>query len=128
MTGERDYCKFLREDGRLNVWLLPRPVYTRLVREVREDPEAIDTVFEQLYFSWDMAERARRAELEGREFTNAGLAQEILDDADDDDWWRIVEAFEEYTILHFGDEPERWSSLVDPVYDDQEANGWRNLQ
>lgn len=128
VSGTRDYSRFLREDGRLNVWLLPRRVYTRLVHEMRQQPEVIDEVFAQLYFAWDLEDRARRAAEQGREVTKAQLAQEIMDEADDGDWWRILEAFEQYTIRHFGDDPQQWAWLIDPVYDEQEANGWRRLQ
>ena len=124
----RDYSKFLGEDGRFDSRLVPRRVYTAMVNEYRRRPEVIDDVFEELYFAWDLEDRTAKAVERGEEPDKATIAQEILDEQDDPDWWRVMGAFEKRTLAALSEAPGEWAEYLDPIYDDQEENGWRNLQ
>lgn len=127
-VAQRDYSKFLDDRGLLQVKLLPRKAYTAIVNEYRREPEIIQDVFEELYFLWDLEQELEKMTAEGREPDHAAAAQKILNSMDDGDWWRVMAAFERRAIRRFGVEPERWAAMIDPIYDDQEANGWRHLQ
>lgn len=128
MGGTRDYSKFLRDDGRLNVRYLPRQVYTTIVREYRTRDTVIDEVFEQLYLSWDLEQELKAQRAKGEAVDKAAAAQKVLDGLDDQDWWRLTTAFEKTLIRDFQHVGDAWAELLDPVYDDQEAHGWRDLQ
>ena len=128
MSDARDYRKFLNDAGELNVRLLPRETYTALVTQYRQRPEVIQTVFADLYLSWDLTQQLETQADRGAEPDIAAAAQAVLDDLDDDDWWRVTEAFERSMIRAFREHAEEWSELLDPIFDDQEAQGWRNLQ
>jgi hypothetical protein len=122
----RDYRKFLHADGRLNVRLLPRPVYLQILGRYRRIESVIDDVFEDLRWSWDLNKRTRAAVADGRSVSRADLADEIVGEMEDRDWWKATAAFEEHLISHFGDDPKRWSDVLDEVYDWQEQEGWQD--
>jgi hypothetical protein len=123
-VSNRDYSRFLRDGGKLNVRLLPRPVYTQLVNEYRTQPTVIQEVFEAQFWLWDLEEAERKAAAEGRDASRADLAQQVLNGMDDNDWWKCMSAFEEHLIDHFHESPERWADILDPIYDEQELAGW----
>jgi len=100
---QRDYSKFIREDGRLYVRMIPRADYVAMVKEYQQRPEVIEAVFDELYWLWDLNERAKKAEEEGREVSRAELAAELIEEMDDSDWWKTTEAFEEHLITHFAE-------------------------
>ncbi len=128
---ERDYSKFLRrtEDGpRLNTRLIPRPVYVEMVKRYRRRPEVIDAVAEEQFWLWDLNERERKAVEAGHQVSRADLAEEIESEMEDREWWATTAAFEEHLMAHFADNPAEWADLLDPVYDEQELEGWRRLQ
>lgn len=122
--ANRDYTKFLKDDGTLNVKLLPKPVYRRLADEYRRQEPVFVEVFEAQFWLWDLEEAERKAAEEGREASRADLAQQVLDQMDDDDWWKCMSALEQHLIDHFHESPERWAHILDPIYDEQESAGW----
>ena len=122
------YEKFLKEDGSLNVRLLPRPVYTKLVSDYRTRDEAIDEVFDKLYLTWDLEQRLEAMKRAGTPGDKAAAAQMVIDALDDGDWWRVMSAFEKAMARDFSDLVGAWSEDLDPVYDDQEERGWIRLQ
>lgn len=99
-----------------------------MVNEYRRRPEVIDAVFEELYFAWDLEDRTAKARERGDEPDKATIAQEILDEQEDADWWRVMGVFEKRAIVAISEAPGEWAEYLDPVYDDQEQHGWRNLQ
>ncbi|MEX1159095.1 MAG: hypothetical protein WEC79_09225 [Thermomicrobiales bacterium] len=128
---QRDYTKFIRESEtgpRLHVKMLPRPVYVKMVNQWRSRPDVIETVAEQAYWLWDLKELERRALAEGRAVTHAELAEEIMGEMDDRDWWKTTEAFEEHLITSFPTDPGAWAELLDPIFDLQEQEGWKPRQ
>ncbi len=56
------------------------------------------------------------------------MADEITAEMDDREWWKVMEAFEEYLITSFPNDPAAWADLLDPVYDLQEQEGWKQRQ
>lgn len=120
----RDYSKFLKDDGRLDPRLVPRPVYTRMVKEYRRQPEVIAEVFAAHFFLWDLEEKERTLAEAGAYVDRADIAQQILGEMDDDDWWKVMQSFEAHFQQYFQSCSTRWSELLDPVYDEQEAAGW----
>lgn len=126
MTG-RDYRKFLRDDGKLNVKLIPRSVYLEMLARHKSDPAVIDVVFEQVRWTWDLNDRLRRAARNGTQMTPGEAAAVVMGEMDDQEWWRTTSAFEEHLMLHYQDDPGGWVDLLDPVYDWQEAEGWRDV-
>lgn len=124
----RDYRKFLREDGRLSVRLIPRPVYVTMVKAHQQRPEVIERIFDELFWLWDLNERQRAAEAEGRMVSRAELAQEVMAEMSDADWWKATAAFEDDLIAGFPEEMEHWAEYLDPVYDLQESEGWMKRQ
>jgi len=127
-VAERDYSKFIRPDGTLNVKRIPRPVYVEMVRAYQRRPAVVEDVFEELYWRWDLDQAEAKAVAEGRPADRVALAHEIIADMGDDDWWKITAAFEEHLIAGFADDHAQWADLLDPVYDLQEAEGWRDRQ
>ncbi len=125
--GQRDYRKFLTAEGQLNVRYLPRQVYTAIVKEYRTRDTVIDEVFEQLYLAWDLEDQLQQQKERGAEPDRAAAAQAVLDSLEDTDWWRVNAAFEKALIRDFAAVAECWADLLDPVYDDQEARGWRDF-
>lgn len=125
---ERDYSKFIRPDGKLYVRRIPRPVYVEMVRAHQQRPEVVEEVFEQLYWRWDLDQAEQKAAADGRATNRVELAQELIAEMADDDWWKLTAAFEEHLIAGFAGEQERWAEYLDPVYDLQEAEGWRDRQ
>jgi hypothetical protein len=128
---ERDLSKFVRqaESGpRLYVKMVPRSVYVEMVTRFRGRPEVIDEVADAGFWLWDLDERQRQAAAEGRETTRGELADEIMAEMDDREWWATIAAFEERLITQFPNEVDAWSDLLDPVYDLQEREGWRERQ
>ena len=124
---ERDYSKFVREGEtgpRLHVKLIPRTVYIEMVNRWKRRPDVIDDVAEEGFWLWDLNERSAAAAAAGRDASRAELAEEIAAEMDDREWWKSIEAFEERLIQHFPQAPTEWSDLLDPVYDQQEREGW----
>ncbi|HLT18532.1 MAG TPA: hypothetical protein VKZ96_03665 [Thermomicrobiales bacterium] len=129
MSSEgRDYRKFLKEDGTLQTRYLPRRVYTELVNDYRREGAIIDEVFDELYFTWDLNQKLEEMKKAGEEPSKAVAAQRVIDEMDDRDWWMVMSAFERCFARDFIANVDRWTDKLDPIYDDQEANGWRNLQ
>lgn len=124
--SERDYTKFLHPDGRLNIRLIPRPVYLEVLKRYRSDPANIERVFGELYWLWDLNDRERKAQDAGRDASRVELADEIIAEMDDRDWWKIISTFEEELMAEFRNDPARYADLLDPIYDLQEAEGWRD--
>ncbi len=127
MADARDYRKFLNSDGTLHPRYLPRRLYTKLVNLYREDEAIIDEVFEELYLAWDLEQKLDVMKSAGRNPDKQQAAQEVLDELEDRDWWLATAAFERAFTRDFAATAGRWSEFLDPVYDDQEANGWRDL-
>lgn len=125
---ERDYTKFIREDGLLWIKRIPRPVYVEMVREYQHRPEIINAVFDELYWLWDLEQAEQKAKDAGNEVDRVSLAHELIEDMDDKDWWAVTAAFEEHLITSFAENPEQWATFLDPVYDLQESEGWRDRQ
>lgn len=121
----RDYGKFLTDEGRLNVRLIQRPIYLEMLERYKARPEKVDKVFGELYWLWDLNQRARQAEAEGRAASRVELARELMGEMDDQDWWKVTETFEQSLWADFADEARLYADLLDPVYDVQEAEGWR---
>lgn len=124
----RDYTKFLREDGTLNVKVLPRPVYTQLVSEYRRQEDVFRDVFEQQFWLWDLDDLLRKATAAGESLEPADAAQQVIDVMDDKEWWAFMSAIEAHLITNFSGCMTQWSELLDPVYDDQEQAGWTERQ
>lgn len=120
----KDYSKFLKEDGRLDPRLLPRPVYTQMVKEYRRQPEVIAEVFQTHFFLWDLEENERKLADAGESVERSEVALQVLGEMADDDWWKVMQSFEAHFQQHFQSCAARWSELLDPVYDEQEAAGW----
>jgi hypothetical protein len=125
---ERDYSRFLRDDGRLNISLIPRRIYTQIVNEHRRNEQVFRPIFEEQFWSWDLEQAELKAREDGEDVDPADLAQKVLDGMDDNDWWKCMQAFEEHLIAHFYESPERWSHHLDAVYDEQEQAGWIKRQ
>lgn len=124
----RDYSKFLRQDGRLNVKLLPRRAYTTIVTRYRKRPEVIDEVFEELYFAWDLGEKMKAQRERGEPEDKAAASDEVLAEMDDRDWWMVIGAFEKRLIQRFAGIADDFGDILDPIYDDHEEHGWREMQ
>jgi hypothetical protein len=128
---ERDYSKFVRqtETGpRLYVKMLPRKAYVEMVNRWRSRRDVIETVADEGFWLWDLRELEQKAQEEGRDYTWAELAREVAAEMDDREWWKVMEAFEEHLITHFPEDPAAWADILDPVYDLQEAEGWKPRQ
>lgn len=128
---DRDYRKFVRdtdEGRRLNVSMIPRPVYVEMVKRWRRRPEVIERIAEDGYWLWDLKELERTARAERRQVTWADLAEEIEAEMDDREWWKTTAAFEDLLIEQFPENPSEWADLLDPVYDLQEQDGWIQRQ
>lgn len=125
---DRDYSRFIRDNGRLNVPLVPRAVYVEMVKRHRSKPDVIEKVYDDLFWLWDLREAEKKAAAGGREVSRAELASEIESEMTDGDWWKTTEAFEEHLITTFAAEPGEWADLLDPVYDQQEQDGWIRRQ
>lgn len=128
MSGARDYRRFLNGAGELNVRLLPRDVYSKLVTAYRNRSDVIDEVFGAFYLGWDLRQELAAQTSGGAEIDKSIAAQAVLDSLDDGDWWRVMAAFEQALIRDFIAVASDWSELLDPIYDDQEIHGWRDLQ
>jgi len=120
----RDYSKFLKDDHRLDVRLIPRPAYTHMVTDYRQLPEVIAEIFETHFWLWDLEETERELAARGEQMNRAEIAQEMLGEMDDNEWWQVMQSFEAHFQHHFHACSERWSDLLDPVYDEQESAGW----
>jgi hypothetical protein len=125
---DRDYSKFLREDGSLNIRLIPRQIYTKIVNEHRRQEHVFRPVFAEQFWSWDLEQAELKATESGETVSSADLAQRILDGMEDNDWWKCMQAFEQHLITHFHESPHQWSHYLDPVYDEQEQAGWVRRQ
>lgn len=126
--AERDYTKFLKDGTRLNIRLIPRPVYVEMVKVYRNKEDVIEQVFDELFWLWDLNALAKTAQDAGRQVTRAELADEMISEMSDDDWWAAIAAFEEHLMSSFHKHPEEWASFLDPVYDMQEQAGWTQQQ
>ena len=123
----RDYSKFLHGDGRLNVRLVPRPVYLQMLERYKVVPAHIDAVFGELFWLWDLNQRAQLAAAEGRSAGRDELARELAGEMDDGDWWKLTETFEQHLWRDFAATFALYRDLLDPVYDLQDGEGWREL-
>lgn len=126
MSSARDYRKFLREDGRLDVRYLPRAIYLDLLGRYRRQEHVIDEVLGMHFWLWDLNRKAQQALVDGRHVPRAELADELLGEMADDEWWPIMQAFEAHLQAHFAENPAAWAELLDPVYDLNEIEGWRD--
>ncbi len=124
--SERDYTKFIRPDGKMYVRRIPRAVYVEMVRAYQHRPDVVEEVFEMLYWRWDLDQSEQKAASEGRDADRVTLAHEMM--ADMEDGWKVTAAFEEHLVASFASDPAQWAEFLDPVYDLQEAEGWRDLQ
>lgn len=125
--SERDYQRFVREvDGvaRLHVKLLPRATYVALVHAWRARPEVIQAVADDGFWLWDYNARTQQLEAEGVVATPWEIAEDVLREMDDREWWANMERFEEHLITNAPAQLEEWAELLDPVYDEQERDGW----
>lgn len=119
--SERDYGKFLTDDGQLNLQLLQPHVQTALVTAYRRDPEVIVAVFDELWFLWDLQQLQSQA---GPEADTVALADQIIADMDEGDYLRVRAAFQRRLVESFAEDPQRFAAILDPVYDELEASGW----
>ncbi len=120
----RDYSKFMDENGRFNIKLVPRQDYTAMVNAYRKREPVIREVFERLFWLWDLEQLQKEYQESGEEVPIDELAQELMQGMDDDDWWQTIGAFESHFIDHFNDDITQWFAYLDHVYDDQEQAGW----
>src|SRR4051794_14642516 len=116
-AAARDYGKFLNEEGRLNVRLLPRPVYLQLLERYKSEPAHIDAVYGELYWLWDLNQRAQQAMAVGRSASRDELARELAGEMEDSDWWKLTETFEQHLWRDFAALAPLHRDLLDPVYD-----------
>jgi molybdopterin-guanine dinucleotide biosynthesis protein A len=126
MEPRREYRKFLKDDGRLNVRLLPRSVYVDLLTRYRAQDHVITEVFNEHFWLWDLNEKERAARASGRNASLAELADEVIGEMDDNDWWQVMVGFEEHLQTHFAESPHAWADLLDPIYDLSERDGWHD--
>lgn len=126
--AERDYTKFLKEGERLNIRMIPRDIYLEMLKRYRQDTSVIDAVFDDLFWLWDLNELEKQARAEGREVSRVELADELISEMADDDWWKVIASFEEHLMDAFASDPGRWAEFLDPVYDMQERDGWTRRQ
>ena len=124
MSSARDYRKFLSEDGALDTRLLPRHVYTALVNDYRQRESVIEEVFQAFYLAWDLEQALESQAGRGEPQTVAAAAREVMDRLEDEEWRRVMAAFEERFIREFGQHAHEWAETLDPVYDAHEARGW----
>jgi hypothetical protein len=127
-VAERDYTKFLKDEDRLNIRLIPRAAYVEMVTRHRHNPAVVESVFEDLYLLWDLNDAAEKAAAAGRDVSRVELADELIGELADDDWWKTIAAFEEHLMRTFHENPSAWAELLDPVYDTQERDGWIQRQ
>ena len=125
--SERDYQRFLRDvDGvtRLHVKLLPRATYVAMVHDWRARLEVIQAIADEGFWLWDYNERLKQLETDGVAATPWEVAEDVLREMDDREWWTNMERFEEHLITHAPERLAEWAELLDPVYDEQERDGW----
>ncbi|HUG14075.1 MAG TPA: hypothetical protein VMM78_03570 [Thermomicrobiales bacterium] len=125
---ERDYSKFLKDDARLNMRLIPRDVWVEMIKHARQRDDFIEIVLEEMYWLWDLNELIAKAQSEGRVTSRAELLDEIMAEMGDSDWWKLMSAFEEHIMRSFSTNPGGWAEYLDPVYDLQEREGWQHRQ
>lgn len=124
---ERDLQRFVREvDGvkRLHVKLIPRETYVAMVQAWRMQPDVIAAVADEGFWLWDFNERSKQWAEQGIEATPWEVAEDILREMDDREWWNNQSRFEEHLITHAPHDMQRWADLLAPAYDDQERDGW----
>jgi hypothetical protein len=126
--ADRDYSKFLKDGNRLNMRLIPRPVWVEMVNHAQQRDDIIEIVLDEMYWLWDLRELAAKAQHEGREAAHADLLQEMMEEMGDSDWWKLTSAFEEHIMRSFAADAGQWAVFLDPVYDLQEEEGWRDRQ
>lgn len=126
--SERDYSKFLKDGDRLNMRLIPRAVWVDMVNHAQRRADVIETVLEEMYWLWDLKALSAKAESEGRDASHAELLQEMIEEMSDSDWWKLTAAFEEHIMRSYSNNPGEWAEFLDPVYDLQEQEGWRDRQ
>lgn len=124
----RDYTKFLKDGSRLNVRLIPRPVWVEMVLYAQQQDSMIEAVLDEMYWLWDMRQKEAKAAEEQRQVRRGELLQELMEEMTDSDWWKLNSAFEEYILREYAASPETWAVFLDPVYDMQEREGWQNRQ
>lgn len=125
---ERDYTKFLKDGQRLNMRLIPRAVWVDMVKHAQQQDDMIMFVLEEMYWDFDMNELIAKAEAEGRPVNRPELLRELMSDMSDSDWWKLTSAFEEHIMRSYAADPGVWPTFLDPVYDLQEQEGWRQRQ
>lgn len=125
---QRDYSKFLTEEGTFNIRVMPRPEYTKMVNDYRQQDHVIREVFGELFWLWDLEQLEKAAQDDGVEVDTPALAQKVLDGMDDKEWWEVMARFERHFNQHFSESPQRWADILDPVYDAQERAGWIRRQ
>ncbi len=127
-NSERDYGKFLTEDGLLKPSLLPRKVYVAMVFDQRDKTDALLHAFEKITLTHDLESfRALRLREHSEKLEAVEAARLMFDTLDDQTWWEVMEALEMVVQRRFGEEPAAWADYVDEVYDRQERDGWRKL-
>ena len=124
---ERDTTRFLRDDGRLDIRLIPRQVYIAMLERYTSQPQNVDRVFAELFWLWDLNDRAAKAAAAGRGVSRVELAKELMAEMDDRDWWKVTETFEMHLMRDYATQAAVYADLLDPVYDLQEAEGGRAL-
>ena len=117
---QRDFKKFAKEDGTLNRALVPSTVWGRMLVDYRRDPEAINAVFDEMWFLWDLQQKERASP----NADIADLANEVMSEMDEGDYMRVRGAFERRIEQRFLLELDRWAPYLEEVYDGQEAAGW----
>lgn len=127
-AAQRDYRKFLNAEGVLDPGLLPREVYVCMVYHLRDTTDELAAAFRDVFLSYDLEEYITRVKAEtGEELLPAEAARRMFDSLDDADWWDAMEAIEVRLHRRFAEDPAAWAAFVDPVYDQQERDGWRRL-
>lgn len=121
---ERDYSKFLDENGRLRAFLIPIKDFRAMVKVYRDREEVIREVFGGLYWLWDLEQLEAKAKEDDDDVDIAELSREVQGMMDDEEWWQCMSAFELHFIEHFTDDVSQWTDYLDPVYDAQERDGW----
>lgn len=108
--------------------LIPRSVWVDMVSHAQRHDETIRFVLDEMYWAFDLEQLIAKSQSEGRAAHIPDLLQELMGEMGDSDWWKLNSAFEEHIMRTFSKDPSFWSGFVDPVYDVQEREGWRERQ
>lgn len=127
-NGQRDYRKFLGQNGLLDPSLLPREVYVAMVFELRDTTDEVVGALRDAFLGYDLDQLRRRVrEEDGVELSPAEAGRRLFGTLDEREWWDATQALERRLQRLFADDPRRWAAQVDPVYDRQEREGWKRL-